>query len=62
MKVMMRPDKPKEEGIYFCQYHRNFEPVICTVRKRDDGRLWLHTKSTSKPLDEVKAFCFSNKI
>ena len=58
VRIIMRVEKPTEEGCYFCQYHRNFEPIICTVTREDDGELWLHTRSTSKPLKDVKAYCF----
>ena len=58
--VTMRAEQPTEEGYYFVQYHRNFQPVVCQIWREDDGELWLHTKSTSKPLKEVKAYCYGS--
>ena len=59
--IMMTLERPSEEGHYFVQYHRNFQPVMCYVDWEKD-ELWLHTNSTSKPLKEVKAYCFSERL
>jgi len=58
--IVFKKDKPTEEGDYFVQYHRNFEPIYCYVSREDDGELWLNTKSTSKLLKEVNAYCYGS--
>jgi hypothetical protein len=60
-KVYMTLNRPTKEGYYFCQYHPNFEPVFCSVVKKN-RKLWLNTRSTSRPLNKVKAFCFSERM
>lgn len=61
MKIIMTDERPKEEGTYFCKFTRNFEPVLCQV-VRKGKKLWLNTKTTSQPVDKVKALCFSKKL
>ena len=59
--LYMRLERPTEEGLYFCQYHRNFEPSVCRIFKKGK-KLWLKGKTIEKPLDKVKAFCFSQRM
>jgi len=56
--IMMEADKPTEEGCYFVQYHKNFQPVFCDIIKDEWGDLWLQTKTTMKPLKDIKAYCY----
>jgi len=57
----MRVNKPKVEGMYFCKYHRNFEPSICHIFKKNN-KLWIQGKSFKKPLNKINAFCFSQRV
>lgn len=57
----MTANRPEKEGIYFCQYHRNFEPACCRIFKKGK-KLWLKGKTIEKPLNDVRFFAFSQRI
>lgn len=61
MKIHMTRSRPTRAGYYFIQYQRNFPPMLCAVI-RSRGRLWLCTKTTRKPLAQVNAVYFSERL
>ena len=58
LKITMYEETPNEEGMYFIKYDKDSQPIPCQIYLEEDGELWLRTKSTSNPLNDVKAFCY----